>query len=109
MVRDAKGDRTTKDDAATCAIQIELPAVLDLLASRELADKLKGNIGKPVELNAENLMQIATPGIEVLLSATKQWHTDGLGFLVTNISDPLQAAADILGLDPASLTSERPS
>jgi len=79
-------------------IQIELPPRLDRSAATELKEQLDNHLDDPIELDGSCLEVISGLGLQLLHFAKSQWAKTGLGFEITNPSEPLIEA--LSWLDP---------
>lgn len=80
---------------------LKLPEHLDVAGARSVHEDLLGLRGRAVSIDAEAVRKAGALGLEVLLSAARQWREDGLPFRVAPTSEAFRAACTGLGLDPA--------
>lgn len=77
-----------------------LPAVLDMRNAQDLRDSLMAALeqGPVLRLNGSKIQQVFTPGVQVLLAASKTALAEGGQLLLANPSPALQTAFCDLGL-----------
>lgn len=80
-----------------------LPEHFDGTTVSQVAAELLGRRGHPVELNGERVKSAGALGLQILLSATKQWKEDDHAFRVVHASDDLIQAGETLGLTQSEL------
>lgn len=61
---------------------VSLPPVLDLQAAEPLRAELMALRGRPVSLDASQVTRLGGLCLQVLMSARKIWHEDGLSLMV---------------------------
>lgn len=77
---------------------IELPQRLDPLEAGALAQAILAKRGAPLDLKVGKVERVATPALQVLLSAAVTWRADGHRLRLTGRSEALEEAARTLGL-----------
>lgn len=84
--------------------RITLPATLTIdtveTVTAELADKVKGEAGQVLVLDASALESITTPGVQLLISVHKTLSDAGGQLKVTGGDELLQAVCSQIGLGP---------
>ena len=81
-------------------VVIRLPATIDRYASLRLADELLAERGRPVRLDASQVIRLGALALQVLLSASRSWATDGQRFIVEAPSDVFKTAMARFGAPP---------
>jgi chemotaxis protein CheX len=61
--------------------------------------------GRPLDLDASAVAQLATPCVQVLLAAARSWREDGLPLRLAAPSAEMLAVLGHLAVDPALLQS----
>ena len=87
---------TTKDPTLA-ATELELPEKLDLSSCEALAKHLAAMRGHPVNLLASNVTFVGAPGLQLLLSAQRQWDEDKTSFRFHQVSLALREGTSLLG------------
>lgn len=82
---------------------LKLPQTLDVAAVRAVREDLLVRRGKAVTIDASDLERIGGLGIELLISAKRQWQNDEQALQLVGLSDPVLAAFSDLGLDAVTL------
>lgn len=82
---------------------LKLPQIMDVAAVRAVRDDLISRRGKPVTIDASAVERIGALGIELLISANRQWTEDERVLQMTGISDATKVAFTDLGLDAATI------
>lgn len=59
--------------------------------------------GQPVDLDASAVAQLATPCVQVLLSAARSWREDGVALGLIAPSSEMLAVLEHLAVEPAAL------
>ncbi|MGO9546163.1 MAG: STAS domain-containing protein [Rhodomicrobium sp.] len=79
---------------------LSLPANLDMRNAQDLKDSLMAALERnPVlQVNGSKTNHVATPGVQVLLAASKTAMSEGGRLVLSNPSDALQVAFHDLGL-----------
>ena len=85
------------------SVALKLPARLDSAAAGPLAEELRGLKNQPVTLDASDVTGGGALGLQVLVSACRQWRADAQPFQVTDISDGLSETCRLLGIAPAEI------
>lgn len=87
------------------ALRHPLPPRLLPQDAAALQASLIGLRGRPVELDASGVVQIATPCVQVLLSAARSWREDGVRLGLAAPSAEMLAVLAHLAVDTAALQS----
>ena len=78
---------------------IALTQVLDLTAAKPLFEALQDTRGQAVTICAKNVERIGGQCVQVLLAASKAWHSEGHGFKLINSSDDFISGLQTFGLN----------
>lgn len=76
---------------------LALPCKLDLAFCEGIAPQLGERRGGPLCFCAEKVGFVGVPGLQLLLSAQKQWQADGQEYLLRNVSDAMREGFALLG------------
>ena len=87
------------DETAT----LTLPARLDGLAARSLADRLRELQGKRLTIDASGVESVGTLGLQVLVATSRQWRADGATLELSAMSDGLRATCARFGVPVAEI------
>jgi chemotaxis protein CheX len=82
---------------------LKLPRVLDVAAVRAVRKDLLDRRGTAMTIDASDVERIGALGIELLISANRQWLEDDRLLQMTGMSDSMKAAFTDLGLDATTL------
>ena len=85
-----------------------LPSALDLPAARPLAAALLERRGKPITIDASAVGQVGAQCIQVLLSAKRTWHADGVSLSIVNCAARMIEDLKLVGIERALVTGELP-
>lgn len=83
-------------------VSIKLPKKLGPPAASILLDDLRNHHGD-VRLDATELVQISTFGLQVLIASARQAEADGAFFEMSALSPTVRTQFQILGIDPDSM------
>lgn len=86
---------------------IELPARIDRAAARMLAAEILACRSADIILDGQSVEQIATPGLQVLMSATRQWAADAHAISLVRPSAVLRDALCRLGIPVDAISMEK--
>lgn len=100
--RAAKKEDTT-DMAETSATTFQLPAVLDLNASKPLYESLTGMKGNDIVLDASQVERIGGQCLQVLLAARASWQAQNNSVKVENPSEAFETTLHLLGVNHDNL------
>ncbi len=100
------GDTMT-NDAMDAAAVIPLAAKLDLRASEELAETLRGRRGSDVALDAGEVEHLGAHAVQTLLVAADTWTRDGRELSCVNLTETALAQLATLGVESAALSTGR--
>ena len=82
---------------------LKLPQTLDVAAVRAVREDLLSRRGAAITIDASSVERIGALGIELLISAKRQWQQDDKPLQMVGMPDPVTAAFADLGLDAATL------
>lgn len=77
---------------------LHLPEFFDGARIGAVVDELIKHRRRPLELNAANVKVTGALGLQVLVSAVKQWRHDGVEFRVVNASGAMLDVIETLGV-----------
>ncbi|MGY6703714.1 STAS domain-containing protein [Roseinatronobacter sp.] len=86
--------------------ELKLPEVLDQRGAQRVATQLLDRLGEGIVLDASEIRRLGGAGLEMLISAHRQWHEDGMSFETRHWPDSILNAFEILGVDPKDLNVE---
>jgi chemotaxis protein CheX len=78
--------------------QIVLPETLDMRSAQSLRDQLTAARGAPADLDGSGVRRLGALGLQLLLSAERQWRADGHDFRLVDPSPDLRAGLKLLGV-----------
>ncbi|MDQ0465541.1 chemotaxis protein CheX [Caulobacter ginsengisoli] len=77
---------------------IALPETLDMRSAQSLRDQLAAARGAPATLDGSAVRRLGALGLQVLLSAERQWQADGQPLSLVDPSPDLRAGLKLLGI-----------
>lgn len=80
--------------------ELKLPEVFDQRAAQTIALQLIGYIGQAVVIDASAIRRLGGVGVEMLISAQRQWQNDNADFEIKDWSIDAREALTRLGCDP---------
>lgn len=86
--------------------ELKLPELLDQNGAQVVAMQFLEQLGQPLVVDASDIRRLSAVGVEMLVSAHRQWDADRVAFAVKNWSQDALNALAILGLDPETLRVE---
>lgn len=86
-----------------------LPDRIDRNGARMVMQAILGAQGDDLALDGAAVRMIGTPGVQVLLSAARQWAQDGRRLTLDPVSQDLAQALDRLGLSVDHITAGGPA
>ncbi|WFE74026.1 STAS domain-containing protein [Roseinatronobacter sp. S2] len=86
--------------------ELKLPEVLDQRGAQIMATQLLDRLEQDVVLDATDVRRLGGAGLEMLISAQRQWQEDCKQFEIRNWSPAILKVLEVLGLDPQSLRVE---
>lgn len=94
---------------ASSVTDIVLDSNLNLMAAATLAQILTDQLNTSIVLNAENVIHIDLPCLQVLISAARHWRSEGMIFEIENMSEAFAGNLTTLGLNPSIFQTTEPS
>ena len=85
---------------------ISLPEVLDRTTVPAVSAAILAGRQSDLTIEAGNVRRVSGLGVEMLLSARRQWVEDGQSLMLGSISDTFAEALEQLGLAPEMLSTE---
>lgn len=70
------------------------------MAAAPLAQSLTSVLNTPVELNAENVVNVDKSCLQILIAAARHWNYIGVPFEIKNTTQEFLSAVQALCLDP---------
>ncbi|KIC13424.1 STAS domain-containing protein [Leisingera sp. ANG-Vp] len=67
---------------------------------------LQGSRSQAVEIDCSGVSLMPSRCLQLLLGAEQQWRSEGVGFSVTNITEPCRKSLTLLGLEPNRFEDE---
>lgn len=86
--------------------ELKLPEVLDQNGTQAVAMQLLDLLGHALVIDASEIRRLSAVGVEMLVSAHRQWAADSIAFEVTDWSQDALKALSVLGFDPETLRVE---
>lgn len=86
--------------------EIVLEAKLGSMAAGDLYNQLAEHRGSQIVLNGSKVEQLGTLCMQILVSASKTWSTDGQGFEIIEPSETFISALNVVGLEHALIGLE---
>lgn len=87
---------------------LALPDRLDLPAAGPLATAILERRGGDLRLDASRVVHLGTPGLQVLLAASRTWRSDGRVLGIAALPETLARQIADLGLSVADLAAPAP-
>ncbi len=78
---------------------VELPKRFDAAAAKRLVETLNGHRGACVQINAAAVESVSALGIEVIISAARQWQADGQPITLARQSERFVSTCQTLGIN----------
>ncbi|SCY81544.1 Anti-anti-sigma regulatory factor (antagonist of anti-sigma factor) [Paracoccus tibetensis] len=88
---------------------LSLPEALDRTTVSAFASTLLASRGEALLLDASPLRRLSALGLEMLVSASKQWTDDGKEFRIDGWRDDVAGVLEQLGGNASMLNAERMS
>lgn len=86
----------------------KLPQVLDQRGAQTVSARLLDQLGQALSLDASDIRRLGAVGVEMLISAQRQWQADDVPFEVRDWSPEALKSLATLGVDPHALRVEGP-
>ncbi|MEL7255385.1 MAG: STAS domain-containing protein [Pseudomonadota bacterium] len=83
--------------------KLYLPEHFDGSTASQVVAEMLSHRGKPLTLHGARVKSAGALGLQVLISATKQWAHDDQPFTVVDGSDALIRGVEVLGMDSSDL------
>ncbi|MGE4482362.1 STAS domain-containing protein [Acidocella sp.] len=83
--------------------EIELPAVMDMVAASGLLEDFLRQRGHEILVEAGQVQRCGAQCLQILLAARAAWVADGQLFLIQNPSDEFTATLELMGISPGEL------
>lgn len=99
-----KPARALAEPVVTIATPFQLPERFDSAAASGVLDEFKRHRGNALTVDASAVRRVGAQGLQILLSATRTWQSDGHALSLENASAELMDAAQLLGLSHSELS-----
>lgn len=99
-----KSGRTKAAAIAVTNTPFQLPERFDSGSAAVVLDSFKRHRGRALKVDASAVRRVGAQGMQILLSATRTWASDGYALSVENPSAELIDAAHLLGLSNSELS-----
>lgn len=95
---------TVVNEVAVTTTPFQLPERFDSAAAASVLQSFKQHRGSALTVDGSAVRRVGAQGLQILLSATRTWRSDGHALAVENASVELIDAAQLLGLSNSDLS-----
>lgn len=94
----------TATEAIAAIAPFQLPERFDSAAAASVLDGFRRHRGSALTVDASAVRRVGAQGLQILLSASRTWQSDGHVLTLENASGELIDAAQLLGLSHSDLS-----